>query len=270
MERTNKISACLNEKIMLQCKLLCYCKKLPTTWAIQVDTVTCQAHPALVKRVQCAVRYPEPRWFVGDPTSLARDNIYIWWNAMFFNVDKSSISEYLDYVSSWGYTIGPFSVFGSICSWFLLPAYLVYTNIFIQDYTIAKFILIKGAFLLRAHSIYSMVKESSDMKKEPRHNKKTGFSAFFLFFPPTWIFFIFPFGTFFLPDTNKTIFLFLFLFLFSPTCQNHPCRDRLTIEYNECSLIYPINSTRFSFKDLFFSHKKWVMKFPSKLCLPVD
>ena len=68
--------------------------------------VTCQAHPALVKRVQCTVhsffkfwvtllgksglvhlltdqritgpvscRCPEPGWFVGDPIALARDNI---------------------------------------------------------------------------------------------------------------------------------------------------------------------------------------------------
>ena len=52
--------------------------------------VTCQTHPALVKRVQWSVRifqflvvYPwpvsrhclEPRWFVRDPTSLARDNM---------------------------------------------------------------------------------------------------------------------------------------------------------------------------------------------------
>ncbi len=29
------------------------------------------------------------------------------------------------------------------------PPDLVYTNIFIQDYTIAKYILIKGAFLYR-------------------------------------------------------------------------------------------------------------------------
>ena len=31
-------------------------------------------------------------------------------------------------------------------------------------------------------------------------------------------------------------YFYLFLFLFSPTCQDHPCRNRLTIEYNECAL----------------------------------
>ncbi len=45
--------------------------------------VMCQVQPALVKRVLCTVRSChclEPGWFVGDPTPLARDNVF------FFNV----------------------------------------------------------------------------------------------------------------------------------------------------------------------------------------
>ncbi len=57
------------------------------------------------------------------------------------------------------------------------------------------------------------------------------FVSFFLFFFSSDIQL---FGTFFLPDTDKIIFLFLFLF--SPMCQNYPCWDRLTIDYNECAL----------------------------------
>ena len=44
--------------------------------------MTCQAHPALVKLVKCTIPGPvscrcqEPRWFVEDPTPMARDNIF--------------------------------------------------------------------------------------------------------------------------------------------------------------------------------------------------
>ncbi len=64
--------------------------------------MTCQAHPALIKQAQWSVRlfqflvnrledpWPmscrclEPRWFVGDPTLLARDNIYVYTKIKFY------------------------------------------------------------------------------------------------------------------------------------------------------------------------------------------
>ena len=40
---------------------------------------------------------------------------------------------------------------------------LVYTNIFIQDYTIAKYILIKGAFLYRLVTVKKIQVEESNI-----------------------------------------------------------------------------------------------------------
>ncbi len=39
---------------------------------------------------------------------------------------------------------------------------------------------------IRAHSLYSMVKKSSDMPNLPPTREKTRFSSFIWFFPPTW------------------------------------------------------------------------------------
>ncbi len=78
--------------------------------------MTCQANPALLKRVQQSVRIfqflvvyhkvngledpwpvsrhcPEPRWFVGDPTSLARDNINPDYNSSSIYVFRSKSPE---------------------------------------------------------------------------------------------------------------------------------------------------------------------------------
>ncbi len=42
----------------------------------------------------------------------------------------------------------------------------------------------------------------------------------------------------YLRQEKKCMQILFFIFFSSPTSQSHPCRDRLTIEYNECALMH--------------------------------
>ena len=103
--------------------------------------------------------------------------------------------------------------------------------------------------LVRARSLYSTVDESSDVLKSCPTRKKTDFSVFFLFFPPTCqkshrIFFIQ--SVVFLSKipaicptrkTNRDLSFYFFTCFYLRQSTKTPCRDPSTVEYSECALM---------------------------------